>query len=504
MELLRTGSYPPQLTNRTDFFLDADDDDPAPSSTAQVAPWRDGNVEDRTGAGRPACEIGKCSTGDADSDSAELAACSGLPTKSSAAGPASLVLSSSCPATQRAASATQVEPSPFASASAACQLPSISREAMDAIHLEGAALWAEATFGCLEPTGSCGATGLGAGHGLHGCLDDAWECLPASPARRTTEAAGACGISNAGLSIGAPTPRLLTQVPASMLSFVAVPLDELQACRGYPWKGPRESPAPAEVPAPQVRLTPPVDTASGLVAPKQQGMQVTSTQDTQQGHTAAAGAASEAGVVPPAAAAVVPARPVVRIETSKLQPHTDSAADGPIAPSAVASHPSKSAPASGSADVQAAQAAQPAGPGSPAAGHQRVGAKRAGAVGRAQAPAAPVAAVPAGTRLGAGSRRRPAHAAYSWVDKSDSEDDDDAEYDARERKRSKKGGPTAPKPPGKVRGGVTCRNCGVQETPQWRCGPEGPRTLCNACGVRFKKGLPLAYMERKNRVALQG
>ena len=25
---------------------------------------------------------------------------------------------------------------------------------------------------------------------------------------------------------------------------------------------------------------------------------------------------------------------------------------------------------------------------------------------------------------------------------------------------------------------------------QWRCGPYGPRTLCNACGVRFKKVAP--------------
>ena len=38
---------------------------------------------------------------------------------------------------------------------------------------------------------------------------------------------------------------------------------------------------------------------------------------------------------------------------------------------------------------------------------------------------------------------------------------------------------------------MTCRNCGAHQTPQWRCGPEGPRTLCNACGVRYKKGLPL-------------
>ena len=38
---------------------------------------------------------------------------------------------------------------------------------------------------------------------------------------------------------------------------------------------------------------------------------------------------------------------------------------------------------------------------------------------------------------------------------------------------------------------MVCKNCGAHQTPQWRCGPEGPRTLCNACGVRYKKGLPL-------------
>ncbi len=37
----------------------------------------------------------------------------------------------------------------------------------------------------------------------------------------------------------------------------------------------------------------------------------------------------------------------------------------------------------------------------------------------------------------------------------------------------------------------TCSNCGSHKTPQWRCGPEGLETLCNACGVRHGKGLPL-------------
>ncbi|KAL1554338.1 GATA transcription factor 5-like [Salvia divinorum] len=36
--------------------------------------------------------------------------------------------------------------------------------------------------------------------------------------------------------------------------------------------------------------------------------------------------------------------------------------------------------------------------------------------------------------------------------------------------------------------GRRCRHCQVQKTPQWRTGPLGPKTLCNACGVRFKSG----------------
>ena len=48
-----------------------------------------------------------------------------------------------------------------------------------------------------------------------------------------------------------------------------------------------------------------------------------------------------------------------------------------------------------------------------------------------------------------------------------------------------------------------CRNCGAHQTPQWRCGPEGPRTLCNACGMRYKKGLPLVYWEKKKHDKLE-
>ncbi|KAF8046043.1 hypothetical protein N665_4082s0001 [Sinapis alba] len=32
-----------------------------------------------------------------------------------------------------------------------------------------------------------------------------------------------------------------------------------------------------------------------------------------------------------------------------------------------------------------------------------------------------------------------------------------------------------------------CANCETTSTPLWRNGPRGPKSLCNACGIRFKK-----------------
>ncbi|XP_031484288.1 GATA transcription factor 20-like [Nymphaea colorata] len=37
---------------------------------------------------------------------------------------------------------------------------------------------------------------------------------------------------------------------------------------------------------------------------------------------------------------------------------------------------------------------------------------------------------------------------------------------------------------GKVR---RCATCATTQTPLWRNGPNGAKTLCNACGIRFKK-----------------
>ncbi|KAK9288168.1 hypothetical protein L1049_016617 [Liquidambar formosana] len=36
--------------------------------------------------------------------------------------------------------------------------------------------------------------------------------------------------------------------------------------------------------------------------------------------------------------------------------------------------------------------------------------------------------------------------------------------------------------------GRKCQHCQAEKTPQWRAGPMGPKTLCNACGVRYKSG----------------
>lgn len=34
---------------------------------------------------------------------------------------------------------------------------------------------------------------------------------------------------------------------------------------------------------------------------------------------------------------------------------------------------------------------------------------------------------------------------------------------------------------------LICQKCGTSDTPEWRKGPEGPNSLCNACGLQYAK-----------------
>jgi hypothetical protein len=48
-------------------------------------------------------------------------------------------------------------------------------------------------------------------------------------------------------------------------------------------------------------------------------------------------------------------------------------------------------------------------------------------------------------------------------------------------KLTKKGDLERAAPPGR------CHSCNRAETPEWRRGPDGARTLCNACGLHYAK-----------------
>ncbi|KAJ6722685.1 GATA TRANSCRIPTION FACTOR 2 [Salix koriyanagi] len=55
--------------------------------------------------------------------------------------------------------------------------------------------------------------------------------------------------------------------------------------------------------------------------------------------------------------------------------------------------------------------------------------------------------------------------------------------------RLKKENSGSPHSLAETEGGVRrCTHCASEKTPQWRTGPLGPKTLCNACGVRYKSG----------------
>ncbi|XP_027335245.1 GATA transcription factor 3-like [Abrus precatorius] len=55
-----------------------------------------------------------------------------------------------------------------------------------------------------------------------------------------------------------------------------------------------------------------------------------------------------------------------------------------------------------------------------------------------------------------------------------------------------------------VRKKKRCNHCGSTETPQWRPGPTGRSTLCNACGMRYKSGKLLPEYRPRSSPAFDG
>eukprot|EP01113_Clastostelium_recurvatum_P012964 TRINITY_DN1677_c0_g1_i3.p1 TRINITY_DN1677_c0_g1~~TRINITY_DN1677_c0_g1_i3.p1 ORF type:complete len:480 (-),score=149.43 TRINITY_DN1677_c0_g1_i3:69-1508(-) len=52
------------------------------------------------------------------------------------------------------------------------------------------------------------------------------------------------------------------------------------------------------------------------------------------------------------------------------------------------------------------------------------------------------------------------------------------------------------------RSNVSCQQCGTSSTPEWRKGPSGPGTLCNACGLQYSKKIREEKLREKERHAL--
>ncbi|WVZ88548.1 hypothetical protein U9M48_035059 [Paspalum notatum var. saurae] len=62
-------------------------------------------------------------------------------------------------------------------------------------------------------------------------------------------------------------------------------------------------------------------------------------------------------------------------------------------------------------------------------------------------------------------------------------------YLVKKKKKKKKSKAASSKKPWRPRDSAKrCLHCGSSSTPQWREGPMGRSTLCNACGVRYRQG----------------
>ncbi|CAG7873989.1 hypothetical protein BRARA_E00479 [Brassica rapa] len=86
--------------------------------------------------------------------------------------------------------------------------------------------------------------------------------------------------------------------------------------------------------------------------------------------------------------------------------------------------------------------------------------------------------------------RVPAAYAGTWAPMSESDQEVHVAGKLKPKKEhSGGGGRNYQSPTETAEGGMRrCTHCASDKTPQWRTGPLGPKTLCNACGVRFKSG----------------
>lgn len=65
--------------------------------------------------------------------------------------------------------------------------------------------------------------------------------------------------------------------------------------------------------------------------------------------------------------------------------------------------------------------------------------------------------------------------------------DDDYHHLSEDYKAGGFAGGDAKKRRGKAAPPGRCHSCNRAETPEWRRGPDGARTLCNACGLHYAK-----------------
>lgn len=49
---------------------------------------------------------------------------------------------------------------------------------------------------------------------------------------------------------------------------------------------------------------------------------------------------------------------------------------------------------------------------------------------------------------------------------------------------------------GDIEGKKACTDCKTTKTPLWRGGPAGPKSLCNACGIRYRKKRSVMRLEK--------